>query len=513
MPPRASAPWLYLILIVLGGVALRLVFFAGYVGTDDQYYILAAYRISAGDLGAFTSRWAVRSATVMPTALFFRMLGVSPATAALWPLLCSVCETIVTFLLGRRLFDTRVGLLAACLLAIFPLDVIFSSELFACVPTGMLCGFGLYFFVRDGAAQRPLSLFCSGVAFGLAALAGDTALFCLLPVGIFFIFYARRRRAYIGFATGLILVVGAECVLYALLAGDPWRRWHILSAAIAVQGEDALSSGLGFAYLTQPFLRLLSEQEFGLFPYLLVPAIIFHLRRRSGRAGRFLVVWVAVIFLYTAYGTVSPFRFAPLPRLPRYSAPMTVAVMVLLASYLISLRAAPRTLMLVLLLVTSLAGVVIDNGRARRAIYRDLRQWITTQPQQRVVVESGEVFDVLFYGGFQPLPNLGAWARTDAEASYLQNGPPLFASLPRYRSPEKMRGALVAVDSAAGREGMARFGHAEPLTVFQPPDRLYYRLLRNPLFLRVLAVTRDNYRMQGLEALPREHIEVYRIPG
>jgi len=58
-----------LILIVVGAAVLRLVFFTGYHGYDDVYYIQRALELSGGAATPPTTHWAARIGLVGPTAL------------------------------------------------------------------------------------------------------------------------------------------------------------------------------------------------------------------------------------------------------------------------------------------------------------------------------------------------------------------------------------------------------------------------------------------------------------
>jgi hypothetical protein len=127
---------------VLLSLALRFAFFTGYAGLDDAYYIEAAYRVSVADIAAFDSHFAVRCGLVMPTAAAYALFGVSALTSVL----------------------------AALLLAFLPLDAIFSSELFACVPSELFAGLAAFLLIRDHDDTRPWPAFAAGACLGIAAL-------------------------------------------------------------------------------------------------------------------------------------------------------------------------------------------------------------------------------------------------------------------------------------------------------------------------------------------------------
>jgi hypothetical protein len=502
-----------LALIMLGALLVRVAFFNGYTGTDDTYYLEAAYRVSVGDPGAFDSYFATRSGLVLPTAAAFAVAGVRPATIAWLPLACSLGAMHVAFLLGRRLFTSETGLLAAFLLAVFPLDVIFATQLFACVPVAWATGLSLYYLLRkDAGGHRLAALAASGTCLGVATLLADTAWFCLLPAGWFFLSHRRPFSEWLSFSAAVLLAPAFELLFYAVLTGDPWQRWRLLSAGVAVQGFDALSSGLGWAYLLQPFVRLVSEQEFGLYPLACVPALVWHAVRAPSRYSRFLVVWIVVLFLYTSYGTTSPLHFAPLPRLPRYLSVLEIPALVLLASLLRTRGVRVRRAIVVVLTASSLACVWVDNGRVAKALPRSLVAFMEERRGERFVLDRPLMLDVRLLTAFREDSRLAILARNDGEARLVESRRAVYGPAPVVRDVASLPGALVAVLQPQASGWAATGERLEPVTTFTRPDRLYIRLLRHPAFMRVFAHLRDRHRVDGMTELARERIEVYRVP-
>ena len=489
-------------------LVVRLVFFAGFVGFDDTYYIDVAHRFATGDWTPSASQFGLRIGLIVPAALVYRLFGVGDATTGLFPLLCSLATIPLAFVIGRLVAGETVGLLAAALLAVLPLDVIFASQLAGTAPASLLAGLALLFYLRAQETHRARSFFAAGACVGFGCLCADVTLFCLIPLSCHAAFVARRDWRTLWVPVGLASVFAGEALYYGIVSGDPLYRFSTLARQVATQGNvDALSSGLGLAYAVQPFLRLASEQEFGLFPAFLVPAIWMAVRRPPHPHLRLLALWVVTIFLYTSYGTVSPLRFAPLPRLPRYLASVAIPAVILLAAWLMTLR--PRWLHLSLgaLIVSSLLCIAIDNGRAAKAPRRALVAFLEAEPCRQSVVSPGLEFDVLYYQGFHPRCPLAVLV-SDEEGRAQQASP----DVTPVSSLEGIDDAYVALLLPRDADTLPRVAGAEVVATFHHADRLYHRLLANPTFMTLLALTRDRYRMEGLAAPPSERIDVYRTP-
>src|SRR6185503_3659841 len=225
MSPSAAdvsrKPTLVLGLIVIAAAILRLVFFSGLVLYDDASYVKRAYELSTGLMRPPTTQFEARIGLVGPTALLYRAFGVGPRTTVAFPLACSLLSVLAAAFFGARLFGVRTGLLASLLLAIFPMDVIFASELFATTPSTLLVGSGLGLFLLAERSRRPLVYLASGLALGLAALV-------FYPLYVVFVAPPSRKHAIV--LAGLVLAASLDPLIHGLM-GDPWARVSSLTRA------------------------------------------------------------------------------------------------------------------------------------------------------------------------------------------------------------------------------------------------------------------------------------------
>jgi len=232
-PERDSRVLLALVLLV--AVCVRVGWIA-YVNVDPEdgrlddslFYYRVARALAAGDgyldpfLGepttgwppAYTSLLALSFVVLRDTLIATKVLNVALAAGAVW----------LTYLLGRRLFDTRVGLVSAFVIAIFPSYVYLSTLAMAenlFVPLFLLVlllivGRGLAAGVAPNAA-RSLAL---GATIALAALTRAEGIWLFLPAVVVWAVASRDRTA--AARSVCLVLVGAGIVF------TPWTVRNVV---------------------------------------------------------------------------------------------------------------------------------------------------------------------------------------------------------------------------------------------------------------------------------------------
>ena len=484
-------PTLIAALIVVAAAGLRLLFFSGIIFYDDYHYVTRAQILSQGQLVPPTDIFGTRLGVVVPAAVAYRLFGVSKLTTAAYPFVCSLLGVIAVYVFGRRLFGTRTGLLAAALLAVFPMDVLYASTLFATVPVTLLVGVSLGLFLLAEQERRWGLYLASGLVLGAGILVHESVVMVLVFYPVYALFVARPARAHLLVAVGFVAVAALDPVVQGLLGNARARLAFIGSAA--ARGSWVDTGGLGLAWMAEPFLRLFTEQELGLFPWVLLPLALVRLRQATDRNERAVVLFFAVVTLWLLYGTASPYRYAPLSRQPRYLAPVVMAAMLMLAHDLITRRRwRTRALLTGALVVTSIACVALDGGRLRVRPFEETRGVLAQAKAVRVAVDPWTLrFPLLFVEGFAPRYSLAT----------LTGGSPPPA------------GAFVVMTDDVARQRVATWPGAERIASIPQPDSLYLSLLRNPAIGAVLRATRPEYRMRDLDRKAgSSRLEIYRVP-
>jgi len=91
------------IALVILAATIRLLFFTGFHGFDDVFYIKRAFALSEGLFKLPTNLWAARIGLVGPTALVHRLFGVTLATSISFPFVCSLLTVVVAARTFRHL--------------------------------------------------------------------------------------------------------------------------------------------------------------------------------------------------------------------------------------------------------------------------------------------------------------------------------------------------------------------------------------------------------------------------
>jgi len=106
---------------------------------DDGRYVAVAQNLANGFAPSGDAEWfAGRVAFLWPVAGLFRVFGAGDVTAVAWPLAGSLLAVAAAWLVGRRGAGTRVGLIAAAIVAATPMEALMATRL---RPDALMCGF------------------------------------------------------------------------------------------------------------------------------------------------------------------------------------------------------------------------------------------------------------------------------------------------------------------------------------------------------------------------------------
>jgi len=152
-------------------------------------------------------------------ALLWKMSDRSLTGVILIQLVLGALQSLVLYGLGKRLFDARVGLVAAALTAWYGPFVFHQGTLLRDWIPPILEPWGLWLLLRAQDSGRAWTWLSAGAVLGLALLTKETVLLFLPLVLLWSLFVNRRSLPQAGRAGGLVLV-GLLLVLSPLI----WRN-------------------------------------------------------------------------------------------------------------------------------------------------------------------------------------------------------------------------------------------------------------------------------------------------
>ncbi len=125
--------------------------------------------------------------------LFLKVFGPSMNTGVVLVTLLGLCSALVLYKIGKELYGKTTGLFAAALFAFAPWQLVLSRAFLIdapCLFFSLLCLYFGLLAVRRGSVKLSL---ISGVFFAAALLTKLFAVFVLIPLALFFIYYGYKK--------------------------------------------------------------------------------------------------------------------------------------------------------------------------------------------------------------------------------------------------------------------------------------------------------------------------------
>ncbi len=310
--------------LVALGAAIRIWAFGGLgfgLGSDDAAYVAVAQNLAGGSLPDGQAEWfGARAVFLWPVALVFRIAGADDYRAVAWPLACSLLSIVAAFLVGRQIAGRRPALVAAGLVAVAPLEVMWGTRLRPDAVMPAFVALAVWAALRArGSGRATWWLAAAGALVGAAWSARETAV-VMLPVIVLAAWPALRGawRRWGALAAGLVAVPLAEVVVFAF---DGRPLWPLTTTAGAgsfrspIEGWEATT-----AYLAQMVTGVLDPRSplFLILPVVLIAGAVAIVRR--DRAAVLPAAWLAWGFIYLEIGTLvsvdKPVRFLTLLTVP-----------------------------------------------------------------------------------------------------------------------------------------------------------------------------------------------------
>jgi len=348
-------PKVLLFLIIVFAIFLRLIFFVGPCCDDDVAYLNSAHKLLKLDFSELRNGFSFGYRIMMsiPIALSFKFFGISEFSASLYILLTSIGSLIITFYIGRMLFNATVGLIAAFLLSFYPLEVIYSTHIVPDVPLAFFIGLGVLIFIyAEEKTKKDIYYFFSGLIIGIAYLVKITTIIIFPFILIYSIFFSKKNKnksTILKFFSGFGLIIFTEALYSFYFTGDILMRYHSHISAQTAWGLmknksiDEIKVQLRF----YPNVMLGNGNNLspycGIFFWLLLISfiVLFSMmfdtkyKHKIKRREFFIVLlWFFSVFLYLQFGTMDIKRFILIHRLIRFLTLLSIPMSLIIAYFL-----------------------------------------------------------------------------------------------------------------------------------------------------------------------------------
>jgi hypothetical protein len=388
--------------LLLISAAVRIRYFTGLqVGDDVVYSTITVDRLS-GTLH-FGNVQQTRSGFLLPLLGSYALFGPGEVPLVLYNLLTSVALVAALFFLGRTLFGDPAGVLAAALAAVHPNLVRFATECHTDTPSALWLTLAVACLLSAGRSDRPRPrLLLGGLLLGWAYLHKEHAVFLLPFIAGHGLVTRRSWTWYLPMLLPLVAVVLAEFAAFALLTGNPLKRYEMIRYWHSGQYMRDLYPTAG-AVLYRLFLDLparLAAPWHGLvFPAAAVAAAFL---RRLPQA-RWVIGWFLALYAGYSFWPSSLVPFRPGFALFEWTLPvLQPPLILLLAAGLARLRRAVA----VLAALSAAHLIAIHSAWVREARYtegaREAVEWIRRENPARVFADDKTIEALDFFEGHRP---------------------------------------------------------------------------------------------------------------
>jgi len=310
--------WTLAAILAGGALAVRLWCFTGLIASDDVVYAHFAHALATGRYSLEASHLALRFGLLLPVAASYALLGISEATTALVPLLASVASAVLLFFIARRQFGLAAGVIAAVLLASFPLSIRYGSILVPETVAEFYILAAVCLYLRACESGRPATATAAGVMLGVAYLTGELAFFVALAV-LMEAAWQRRWRLVFAMAFGSFVVVLGEHLYYWFAAGDPLFRLHAMAAHNQRPTAMAFREHPAWRFFRAlPHLMLIPSSGFGLHSLAALALAALASFMMSIRRTALFLLWIILPLFYLNFGTTSLKTYIAMPVGDRY---------------------------------------------------------------------------------------------------------------------------------------------------------------------------------------------------
>ncbi len=352
--------YLLLGIILMIGIAFRIIYSADGVRYVATEFALEAMHMKAGlyDPNILWLHLGIRYVQLYLYYILISLFGVSEKVMFSVPFTASIGSIILIFFIGKKLFSREVGLLAAFLFAIFPLDIFNATNVESDGLMALWTGCALFLYYVAVTEEKKWYWFV-GIGF-LLSLGFFTKIFAVLAfpiIGLYELLVVKNydinriARIALFLSIGFFILTGPIFLYQYKATGDLFYNIHVekgMPHAITVtktwplnyfQPRESLNLGafpkLMFTFIPEkPWKkRLLDENYSFLHVYfiVLILALLYYWVNPK-KETTFLIIWIILPFIFIE-------GYSLIAKVQRYLTILIVPTILLVSAFLSTIYA------------------------------------------------------------------------------------------------------------------------------------------------------------------------------
>jgi len=314
--------------VIVIGVALRVLFIDSVTGGDDVRYLKFAAQVVRFDHLSTSDHAAGR-------LLFLWIIGLPAAIghavyASAPMILLSLATDVVVAVVAYRRWGPAAALMAACVMAFCPLNIVFASRILPDAPLALVLLIAVLVLAdaerQEHGTARSRQILIGGLLAGLAYMIKDPALLALPPAAACLILAGgslrpRRLLLTVGLlGAGLLIMYLLNGLAYFAYSGDFFFKEHAIARSHNTASQVANVSAY-LIHVSENFQALIKD-----FRWLCIPVFVglpvFTARVVVEREGRLVPSVGLFMIAYLLVGSSSLTSLVPLPFHIRYFQPI-----------------------------------------------------------------------------------------------------------------------------------------------------------------------------------------------
>ncbi len=320
---------------------------------DDTTYELLASMFSNGQTSFFIPPYSARLLQIIPIAAFYKLMGVNLVSNAMWDITSTLILVLITFFIGKELYNEYAGLLAAFFLSLIPIINTLAASGNETIPMAMFASLAVLSFIKGYSRNSSLWYLAAGVSIFASFLASPLG----VVIGVVIVVYMlimkighglnktriKITRKSLGIVWGIALSALLLALFDYLISGNPL---HILSVSLGFVSAHFIAPVAPTPYYETLLLPKLGPgapsmiNANAVFFYLSLIASAYLLLKRS-KAAYLPAFWLLFGMLYLLAGPMYvglfPPKYSVIPQEWRFLTMLAVPMALLPAIFLVKL--------------------------------------------------------------------------------------------------------------------------------------------------------------------------------